>query len=343
MCIIAAKAKGVPMPDEQTIENMWYANPDGAGFMYAEKGKVYVRKGYMKLKDFKDSLAEVAATHDMTKLPLVMHFRITTHGGTKPANCHPFPITDSIGVLSKPMCTCKVAVAHNGIIDIEPRKGISDTMEYIASQLAPLSRAVPEFYKNKHLIEMIHNATSRSRLAFLAGDGKIYTVGDFVKDDGMLYSNSSYLHTRSWRDFSYNSWHNAKSYDSDSCMLGNNGHYLYRNVMWLIDGYVTGTGQVEPLLDIGYSDEKLYAIDESNRLYEYSWEDDALEELEGASAWNHNGTRVRFDPDSPDVMTECIFVRDTQPVTTWEMYMEDDELASWKGELDEDTLPEDEM
>lgn len=300
MCIIAAKARGVTMPDDQTIENMWYGNSDGAGFMYAENGKVYIRKGFMEYSQFRKALDELAATHDMTQLPLVMHFRITTHGGTKPANCHPFPITDSIGVLSKLETKCRVGVAHNGVIDITPRKGISDTMEYIASQLAPLSRAVPEFYKNKHLIEMIYNATS-SRLAFLARDGSIYTVGDFIEDGGMLYSNTSYRYSRSWRDFNYG-WLNSGSSlrEYDSCMNDIDGSYTYKTVMWITDGFISGVDRDFPLDD-------MCAIDADNNVYEYDDYKDALVRISGASAWSCNGTAIRFDPDSDNTLQELVY------------------------------------
>lgn len=300
MCIIAAKARGVTMPDDQTIENMWYGNSDGAGFMYAENGKVYIRKGFMEYSQFRKALDELAATHDMTQLPLVMHFRITTHGGTKPANCHPFPITDSIGVLSKLETKCRVGVAHNGVIDITPRKGISDTMEYIASQLAPLSRAVPEFYKNKHLIEMIYNATG-SRLAFLARDGSIYTVGDFIEDGGMLYSNTSYRYSRSWRDFNYG-WLNSGSSlrEYDSCMNDIDGSYTYKTVMWITDGFISGVDRDFPLDD-------MCAIDADNNVYEYDDYKDALVRISGASAWSCNGTAIRFDPDSDNTLQELVY------------------------------------
>ena len=300
MCIIAAKARGVTMPDDQTIENMWYGNSDGAGFMYAENGKVYIRKGFMEYSQFRKALDELAATHDMTQLPLVMHFRITTHGGTKPANCHPFPITDSIGVLSKLETKCRVGVAHNGVIDITPRKGISDTMEYIASQLAPLSRAVPEFYKNKHLIEMIYNATS-SRLAFLARDGSIYTVGDFIEDGGMLYSNTSYRYSRSWRDFNYG-WLNSGSSlrEYDSCMNDIDGSYTYKTVMWITDGFISGVDRDFPLDD-------MCAIDADNNVYEYDDYKDALVRISGASAWSCNGTAIRFDPDSDNTLQALVY------------------------------------
>lgn len=302
MCIIAAKAKGVAMPTDEVIENMWYGNSDGAGFMYAEKGKVYIRKGFMKFDDFRKALDELAATHDMTELPLVMHFRITTHGGTKPANCHPFPISDSIGVLSKLDTKCHLGVAHNGIIDITPRKGISDTMEYIASQLAPLSKAVPDFYKNKHLIEMIYNAT-RSRLAFLSRDGAIYTIGDFINDNGVLYSNNSYKHSRSWRDFSYG-WSTPYSDytgESNGCMSDAGGYYSYKTVMWSgEDCFITGTGHP-------YDPDGGLAVDTENRVYTYDWERDALIPMPGASLWSNNGTSIRFDPDDDGVMQELVY------------------------------------
>ena len=311
MCIIAAKAKGVAMPSDQTIENMWYGNPDGAGFMYAENGKVYIRKGFMEFDQFRKALDELAATHDLTQLPLVMHFRITTHGGTKPANCHPFPITDSIGVLSKLDTKCRVGVAHNGVIDITPRKGISDTMEYIASQLAPLSRAFPEFYKNKHLIEMIYNATG-SRLAFLARDGSIYTVGDFVEDNGVLYSNTSYRYSRSLRDFSYgwlSSGNSPREYGS--CMDDLYGSYTYKTIMWVTEGFVAG-------VDSDSMPDEMFAIDPDNNVYLYDYDKDALVLMPGASAWSCNGTTLRFDMESNDVMQELIYTPYTDTKTKYE-------------------------
>ena len=186
---------------------MWYANPDGAGFMYADEGHVHIEKGFMSLKDFNAALERLAKEHDLTTLAMVMHFRITTHGGTKPENTHPFPITDNVASLKKLHGKAKIAVAHNGIIDITPRsKDISDTMEYVASQLAPLHRALPEFYKNKHAMLMVSNAI-QSKMVFLTGKGELYTIGKFETEDGMLYSNTSYTGWySSWRRGSWSVW-----------------------------------------------------------------------------------------------------------------------------------------
>ena len=192
MCIIAAKAKGVKMPDRKTIRTMWYGNPDGAGVMYTRDGKVKIHKGFMTLTALEKFLDKLENELDLTETPVVMHFRITTHGGTKAENTHPFPVTDSIKRLKLTHCATNLGVAHNGIIDIKPRSyDISDTMEYIASQLAPLSRALPDFYKNRDAMQMIQNAI-KSRMAFLTGEGEIYLTGDFVEDNGVMYSNESF-------------------------------------------------------------------------------------------------------------------------------------------------------
>ncbi len=192
MCIIACKPIGLEMPDKDTIENMWYGNSDGAGIMYNHKGHVHIEKGFMKLDDFLAAVERIGKEVDLKQAGVVMHFRIATHGGTRPENTHPFPISDSLPMLKKLRLTTRIGVAHNGIINNVPRdKTISDTMEYIAAQLAPLYRAMPEFYKNADAMLLVKNGI-QSKMAFLTDTGGIYTVGDFVEDKGILYSNHSY-------------------------------------------------------------------------------------------------------------------------------------------------------
>lgn len=198
MCIICAKPAKTKFPTMPTIENMWYGNPDGAGIMYAKDGKVRIEKGLMTLKDFKAKLEELRKVIDFDETPMVMHFRITTHGGTCPENTHPFPISDSVKLLQRTSLATPIGVAHNGIIPITPRKGISDTMEYIATQLAPLNRAMRgDWYRNPDALELVRNAL-HSKLAVLTGKGEIVTIGDFKTEDGVMYSNTSYLGWGRW-------------------------------------------------------------------------------------------------------------------------------------------------
>lgn len=192
MCIIACKPASVSMPDRDTITNMWYSNPNGAGIMYNQGGRVQIEKGFMKLEDFLAAVERIEQVTDLTHCGVVLHFRITTHGGTKPENTHPFPISSNMSALKKLRFTTDVGVAHNGIIHITTRStDISDTMEYVASQLAPLKAALPRFWENKDAMLLVKNAI-QSKMAFLDGAGHIHTIGDFVEHDGILYSNHSY-------------------------------------------------------------------------------------------------------------------------------------------------------
>jgi hypothetical protein len=304
MCIIAAKPAGVKMPTEETIRTMWSGNHDGAGLMYVENGRVQVEKGFMKLKDFLENLDQLASRLDLTSTPVVMHFRITTHGGTRPENTHPFPITDSVGALKKLKTSADVAVAHNGIINsVTPRKGISDTMEYIATQLAPLKRALPRFYESKDAMLLVKNAI-QSRMAFLTSAGKIYTVGDFIDESGILYSNTSYkAPLYSFRDIDWKYYGNdlddtygeydPKPAKSTSVKLEPD-KAIYVN--WLYDvGYiVTKHGTLLEGDD--------YLVDDEGKVWVYDFQYDLATRVDGARAYSNMGAPYRFNEDAADVV-----------------------------------------
>ena len=303
MCIIAIKSKGIDLPNEEILQNMWRANRDGAGFMYAHKGVVHIEKGYMKYENFYAAIRKLDEMYGLKNIPLIMHFRITTHGGTKPENTHPFPITDSVGVLKKLSVTTKIGVAHNGIIDIRPRDGISDTMEYVASQLATLSRAVPKFYKNVDLMEMVSNAIGVSRMAFMNGDGEIYTIGNFVEEGGMRYSNRSFETPKYTRYFPYN-YYEEKAWED----------YFYEKekeekrtsmtmrVMWLDEK--AGDFIINDNGDFEDGDE--YAIDYEGKVYAYDYDKDMLVRRRGYRAYNSEGRALRYDWASPNALIETV-------------------------------------
>lgn len=295
MCIIAAKPAGVAMPSRDTIRTMWDGNRDGAGLMYLDGGKVTIEKGFMTYKSFAKKLDQLEKRLDLTRTPVVMHFRITTHGGTKPENCHPFPITDSIGALKKLTSRTDVGVAHNGIIHIIPRSGISDTMEYIASQLAPLKRALPRFYENKNAMLLVKNAID-SKMAFLTKEGKIYTVGDFVTDNGVLYSNRSYIKS-SLRYRDLGSWNCYADFEDDWGDFQGIGYDDVKCLMWLdeTDYLKSEDGSLIEGLD--------FLIDESGKVYEYDYNSDAAFLVEGMTAYTEAGTPKHFDFDQAEPVT----------------------------------------
>ena len=155
MCIIAIKKKNKELPDEEIFQTMFKNNSDGAGFMYNYEGKVIIQKGYMTYDSFKAALNKLCTKVDVYTTAIVFHFRIATHGSVSPALCHPFPLSHKIPMLKKLYSASRIGIVHNGIIPIKPRKGISDTMEYIATVLAKREKYNKEFYKSKKIRKAI--------------------------------------------------------------------------------------------------------------------------------------------------------------------------------------------
>jgi predicted glutamine amidotransferase len=275
MCIIAIKPAGVKLPATATIENCWYNNNDGAGFMYAAGGTVHIEKGFMTLKDFKAALKRLDRDINVINTPVVLHFRITTHGGTAPGNTHPFPVTEKLPLLQMTKSRAPLAVAHNGIIDIKPsKKDISDTMEYIINQLAPLYQLKKDFYKQPAGLQLIYNAI-KSKMVFMDGDGYIATVGNFTTVDGILYSNTSYKARTVYYDWDLWDDYSLQWYDSKY------GKYM----TWLTedDGYILAGGTI---VSADY-----YLADRQGNLYRYDIETDKAIPIDG-TLYNHAGKPI---------------------------------------------------
>lgn len=223
MCVIAIKYSGINIPNEVNIQDMWDRNSDGAGFMYVLKGAVNIEKGFMTLKDFNRGLAYaekkiIASGTTVLDTPMILHFRIGTHGGNIPANTHPFPVVPSLEHLKALDVITDLGIVHNGIIDsVKPRTGISDTMEYIKSIICPIRSLSKDFLENPQVIELFEKTIAGSKLAFLDGEGKIKTVGTFVEsneDDlkGIKYSNLH--HEISWGNYLSNYTNTQSSFSN---------------------------------------------------------------------------------------------------------------------------------
>ena len=191
MCVIAVSGKGVKQPTTEQFVNMFTRNPDGAGYMYARNGKVTIHKGFMDFKDFERAVKEEGFTEAD---PVVYHFRIATQAGVNPAMTHPFPLTKSRENCEKLDVRCTVGIAHNGIIRMtsdHTEKRYSDTVIYITDYMTKLIRDRADI-TDPAVIDMIDNMTN-SKWAIMDGvTGNIVTIGQFVKADGILFSNSTY-------------------------------------------------------------------------------------------------------------------------------------------------------
>jgi predicted glutamine amidotransferase len=264
MCIIAVKPAGIGLPDYEKIENMFFANPDGAGLMYTENGSVCIKKGFMTLSDLDDGLRHLEKQVNIKNTPIILHFRFSTGGGILPENTHPFPVVGDIYDLKKRQISCLLGMAHNGIIPgIKPRKGISDTMEYITSELAYIYQSNPCFYKEKDGKEFLLKRTN-SKLAFLDKNGNIETVGHFIADGGVLYSNDSY-----------------KSYN-----------YSTKDLMWLNSADHLIVDKDNKILDAA----DYYLIDGDGSVYEYDFYLKCALKIVDAFAITLDGKEATFVP-----------------------------------------------
>ena len=142
--------------------------------------------------NFIEKLKKVHGDDDLKKLAMILHFRITTHGGTSQENTHPFPISKDIEDLKNlSMRKLNSVVAHNGIVScvsVGKKETISDTMKFISEQLSVIQELNKEWYKNDRVMDMLHDMIE-SKLCVMTGDGEMRFSGDFYEEEGVMFSN----------------------------------------------------------------------------------------------------------------------------------------------------------
>lgn len=179
MCIIVMKPAGKTIPNER-LETMWRKNSDGAGFMYAEDGKLHIVKGLMTLERFKNALESVGQENK-----IVMHFRIRTQGAVKEEMTHPFWVNANLGM------------AHNGTI-----AKVSSETTNLRSDSAAFALMLSREYadplvaiKNKFHRDMIEAYIgSQNKLVFMDNTGDTWILNESAGtwEDGVWYSNTNF-------------------------------------------------------------------------------------------------------------------------------------------------------
>ena len=222
MCVICYKPAGALMPAKKTFKAMYRHNPDGAGFMYLDGGKVQIVKGLMSYSAFQNALAQV---RDKVDSPFVFHFRIATHGGISPEMTQPFPLTSSGRQLRATRTTADTGIAHNGIIMLcnDARK-MSDTAQFISQYMTRICTGRAPFDDiNLDIIESCID----SKMCILEASGAVHILGHgWLEDGGLLYSNSSYLDYKTTKKAAHKAAKNDYYYAPYSWdMLGDSSDY----------------------------------------------------------------------------------------------------------------------
>ena len=265
MCIAIYSMRGNDIPKESYLKNSFEYNPDGAGFAFnTNDGKVQVVKGLMTWENFISTFRKYEKKYGFKDRGVLIHFRITTSGGTNKPCCHPFPISDNEDELHQLEYKTDYACIHNGIISLtsseaSKRKLMSDTMVFIEKYLTKIASNNKWFY-NEENFKLLYELLD-SKMAILNGKGEIKSTEGFEQDsDGNYYSNSSYLYSNyfsykntRWDSFDDYYFGDAYGYDEDyielmklpkDCVLSlNNFEESYYDDKEEIDYFISKNGE----------------------------------------------------------------------------------------------------
>lgn len=205
MCVIAICEKNV-RPSLVQRRQMWDANKDGAGIAWvskAKRGGVRFIKGLMTFEEFEAAYATVPVD-----VEAVLHFRISTVGGTSRALTHPFVVSEK----SPLALTGRVPGVwfHNG-------HWSEWESALLQSTLSTPGGSVPEgrLSDSRAMAVLAARHSERiglliprsQRTVFLSKDGAIYNGDGWSRvaaDEGggeLVVSNRSWM-TRAWGPYS---------------------------------------------------------------------------------------------------------------------------------------------
>ena len=186
MCIIAIKTREVNYPSHKRVKNMCTNNSDGFAIVWHVKGEPVRNYRTLNEKKFLKKYNEITSTYKAKDVSLFIHARIKTHGTQKLENCHGW-IEDKIGL----------AFAHNGILSIKNRDDMTDSETFFRDIFAPVFE-IGGWDAGERAIKA---CIGTSKFCFMDMYGNLIHYGNYIKgDDGILYSNDSYLE-RTWTKY----------------------------------------------------------------------------------------------------------------------------------------------
>lgn len=181
MCLAILIPKNHKLPREHA-EIGFLRNSQGAGFAYAEDGKVHIRKGFFRFDEFWSEFDVIQRSNNG---PFLVHFRVATCGPVNEDNCHPWAIDD------------RQAFIHNGTINefATNCSNISDTGNFVNILLKPLLAGKDKIFIQPWFIWLLnHGVPSFNKFAMIDGDGQIavYNTKNWTLFAGIYYSNHSF-------------------------------------------------------------------------------------------------------------------------------------------------------
>lgn len=204
MCIIIIKKQGVELPKQEWLDNSERTNRDGIGVCYkkADRSEVVIKKDFVNATTLGVWLKDNIVKED----DLIIHFRFATHGIKDVGNRHPFPISKDKKLLREANLVCRMALTHNGVISQHSgHQKFSDTQKFVLGIMS--DDAVKNNLNSPAIRKMIGDYIGSDKLAILDNEGTVYLWGEFIREEGLLFSNSGYKATE--RVIQYNWWNSA--------------------------------------------------------------------------------------------------------------------------------------
>lgn len=189
MCIICIKKKGIKFPSVEIVETMCSTNPHGFSMVVSDGRKAKVVKT-LNRNGFIKSYKKMLKQYDYQTSAMFIHARIKTHGSERIENCHGWRENGLI-------------FAHNGILSIKNREDMTDSETFFRDIFSPAYK-VGGWKLGEKTIDAI---IGTSKFVFMDDRGNIHHYGQYIEDDGVLYSNSTYKVYKS----------TIRYYNSDCC------------------------------------------------------------------------------------------------------------------------------
>lgn len=176
MCVIIVIPKGETITKNE-LKDAWEVNPDGGGFAYNHKGKVYFQKGYMTFKSYFKAIKRYIG-----KVDLVIHLRISTSSIINKEQTHPYKLGNPRilrGITKQPV------ICMNGIIHNQHEyKNMNDTSSYIKDHQQAFKVI------NQDILNIIEENTNSKWCVVTPND--IILSKRFIKSDNKYYSNQNH-------------------------------------------------------------------------------------------------------------------------------------------------------
>jgi len=187
MCLIVVKPNSVGLPKKSWLKNGFDLNPHGVGIAHlpAQGKMIHIKKDFDTFTQFWNYIETEVGKDDI----LVIHFRLATSGKVDKGNRHPFPVSKNLSFLRRTDVYCRVAAAHNGVLQQFSRDSkFSDTQLFISEILAHIKDKLD----NPGIRKLVSHFLGNDRLVVLFRDGRIELFGEWIEDGGCYWSNDGY-------------------------------------------------------------------------------------------------------------------------------------------------------